>query len=110
MKHPKTNEDKINKFLEIWSRDDLIDFINELDTLRCVFEDDDDPDFLKRVGGDTRASEIKIVCATHLISRLCDKYAGKMSITKMSVPKLWLDLENSVEAERAKNDSDNTKA
>lgn len=107
MKHPKTNEDKINKFLEIWSREDLIDFINELDTLRHVFGDDDDPDFLKRVGGNARASEIKIVCATHLISRLCDKYAGKMSVTKMTIPNLWLELERSIEAERAKkNDSD----
>lgn len=109
MKNPKTPEDKINKFLEIWSRDDLREFIEEIETVFRIIGDEDDPEYVERVGGIQNVSQIKIVATVHVISRMCDNFAGKMSITKMSVPKLWLDLENSIEAERAKNDSDTSK-
>lgn len=93
MKPKKTMEDEINEFLQIWSVDDFMKFIEEIaDVFSVYYMQDNEFDTFKGKAEEEIAN-LRVIKTVYLISRIAELYAGKLCITKMKLPRLYERME-----------------
>lgn len=93
MRKKSTLEDDINKFLEIWGVDDMLDFIRELGSVYELYDVNEDDDWVTNKVGKENESNVRIVRTVYIISRMAEMFSGKLCVTKMNLPLLHKRLE-----------------
>jgi hypothetical protein len=89
----KTLEEEINEFYELWDLDQLIEFLKDSVPLFELYNIDETDDWVKELVAEEDVNKIRLVRTVYLISRICDRHAGKMCKVKYQFNDLWRRME-----------------
>lgn len=83
----KTLEQEINEFIDVWDFVSIGEFLQDVMPIIQVYDVED-----REITEDLAV--VSLVRTVYLMSKLADKYAGKLSMVNVKYKKLWQKMEN----------------
>ena len=92
---PKSVEDLVNEFLDVWGAEELNGFFRDIIPLFQLYNVEEDDDWVARaVAGDTEeARTLRLIRTVYLVSRIAEFHAGKLCRLNCSFNSLWKKIE-----------------
>jgi hypothetical protein len=89
-----TIEQEINGFLELWGIKDLVDFMEAVFPVFELYDVDKDDDWVRDQVGELNERNVRLIRTVYLMSKISDKFAGKLATINCKHKNLWKRLED----------------
>lgn len=90
MKAKITLEQEINKFLEYFDDDDMLNFLHLIFEISELYDVDEKDDWVRdSIKENENADHVRMIKTAYLLSKMADFHTGKICMIKTSFSGLW---------------------
>lgn len=91
--HKKNLDELIDEFLDVWDRQQMVDFFRDVIPIIELYDVDEENDWLKDAVGEKDLKNVRLLRTVYLLSKLCDFHVAKMLTITLKFKGLWRKME-----------------
>jgi len=94
MRQKKDIQWELNEFLQEWDFEEMRDFFKLVEPLLELYDVSEKEDWVENEVGEEDCRNIRLIRTVYLVSRICERFAGRFVGINVKFKHLWRRLEN----------------